>query len=744
MLSSGHRWSLRALAAAALLALLTICAPPATAADSGRISGTVTVDGVATSGLTVLASSLSPVFSASAVTDANGQYELTGLPDAGYTLSIEDPDGLYQPMLPRIRLLGGPFSREATEHFSVLTKDPANGEISGIVTVDGTPTAGLEILLSRAAITLGQSTTGADGSYRFTGLEARTYTVTVLDLSDAYEGHNNYPVEVTRSAPAITLDIALTQHRIGTGAVSGTITDSANGAPLAGATVGVSGQGVTSQPVITGADGRFTFTALPAQVSLTVTATGYLPQSRPVTLPQDGSATADFALVAAAAIGGTVRSESGQQVISATVEAIRTDGIRVSAMTGADGYYEIGSLIAGTYQVVFGGPGTGWDEVRAQVTVAAGQRATVDIVAVSPSTGSISGSVLNGAGAAVDSICVTAYNEAGSPVGTAETVDGQWSIEHLDPGAYALRFTDCDPERNPAYAAAWWGGLVAPTTATRVTVVAGADAGLGVMTVMSGGAITGHLDLQASDRTVELPAHRDAEVTLFALVGDTWQSVDATFVDEAGDYEFGGLLPGDYRVAFADVFIGQLAFDTEYFDDVTTIERAVDVTVRSGVATAGIDATVAIPRPDTVPTPVALADLAAEQEGDIDVDDRSVRAGDLIEVKVGAEFAGEWVSVWSHSAPTLIGEWTQVSSTGSVSVRIPGIVTTGPHTLVAQNAHGEVLGWVRGIAITGETVSMPTPAALASTGATTSWLIPAAMLSVLAGLSLVLRRRARA
>ena len=185
---------------------------------------------------------------------------------------------------------------------------------------------------------------------------------------------------------------------------------------------------------------------------------------------------------------------------------------------------------------------------------------------------------------------------------------------------------------------------------------------------------------------------------------------------------------------------GPRDYATEYFDDVATVGAADDVVLVGG-DTAEVNASVAIPKPAATPLAVATDALDPADKDDITVNKTVVAQGKTLEVEVGAQYAGEWVSVWGHSTPVLLGSWVQVPSTGVVTVPVPAALLAGPHTIVAQDAAGSVIGWTSGIQVTG--VGGATGlAALVATGAGAAlWAVPVGGAVLLLGLALVLSRR---
>jgi hypothetical protein len=82
--------------------------------------------------------------------------------------------------------------------------------------------------------------------------------------------------------------------------------------------------------------------------------------------------------------------------------------------------------------------------------------------------------------------------------------------------------------------------------------------------------------------------------------------------------------------------------------------------------------------------------------------------GSEIEVFVGTEFAGEYVSAFANSTPVLLGDWKQVDSRGYVSVRIPTSLPAGEHRIATQDSRGVVFGWAP-ITIKGPDISVASP-----------------------------------
>jgi hypothetical protein len=113
----------------------------------------------------------------------------------------------------------------------------------------------------------------------------------------------------------------------------------------------------------------------------------------------------------------------------------------------------------------------------------------------------------------------------------------------------------------------------------------------------------------------------------------------------------------------------------------------------------------------------------------------SARPGETITIAVGTQYAGDRVSVWLFSTPTLLGTVT-VAADGTVSATIPEDAPAGVHRIVLTAADGSVLGWT--------TITIdPVTGELAFTGADLSAGIAAALLLLVAGVGVLVVRRRR-
>jgi hypothetical protein len=156
------------------------------------------------------------------------------------------------------------------------------------------------------------------------------------------------------------------------------------------------------------------------------------------------------------------------------------------------------------------------------------------------------------------------------------------------------------------------------------------------------------------------------------------------------------------------------------------------------------DAVPVIPGQPTEPgSPAPDSALTPETEGGI-TSPATAPAGSEIVVGVGADRAGEWVSVWLHSDPVHLG-WHQVDENGFFRVTLP-LDVLGDHRLVVLDREGAVIGW-NPILITDGTATGArpgSPEAIAQTGFPLYAGSIAAMLLLGAGVLLVIVRRRKA
>lgn len=381
---------------------------------------------------------------------------------------------------------------------------------------------------------VGSVDVSADGSFVLTGIPSpATYQLVAERPGSAAETRTL----VLGAGDAVdNIEIVL---RPGDGVISGRVT--ADGTVLGGVTITAT-DGTTSVATVSlteDAVGTYVIRnlATPGVYTVTVTADGYLPQTRTINLAAAGSAGADWALLpAAGSISGRVLSSGGQGLGSVIVTLAGGDVTRttrtLSVAAGANpaGSYVFESLPApGTYTLTFDLEGQ-VSQVRL-VNIggnAPGAVTGIDVV-MSSSKGIIRGTVKDDDGFLVAASELTLTNGVSTRVlfSSHEPI-GEYTFSNLEPGTYTL-------------------------TAT----LTGAAPKVQLLTVQAGASLVADLELgaQASLQGVVLnPDNTPAAgltVRLYLAVNFPGGSTVATTTTAAdGSYEFEDVAaPVDYVVA---------------------------------------------------------------------------------------------------------------------------------------------------------------------------------------------------
>jgi carboxypeptidase family protein len=177
--------------------------------------------------------------------------------------------------------------------FAAVPQIQTGGAIEGTVTdaTTGNPIAGARVQ-AVGAVTRAASTR-ADGTYHIGGLPEGSYDMTVTAFGYAPGSATGVAVIDGQTTTQSFMLTAGPAHM-----VSGTVTNSGSGLPIAGATVTI--QGTPIPPATTDANGMYAFPIVPeGTYTMTATKSGFLPGSRMVTVDMD--IVVDFALDPAAA-----------------------------------------------------------------------------------------------------------------------------------------------------------------------------------------------------------------------------------------------------------------------------------------------------------------------------------------------------------------------------------------------------------------------------------------------------------
>lgn len=213
------------------------------------------------------------------------------------------------------------------------------------------------------------------------------------------------------------------------------------------------------------------------------------------------------------------------------------------------------------------------------------------VVGVYAAVPSITGTVTEeGSGDPLSGIDVTAYHyESGIWFDDAyATTDalGEYELIDLFTGDYAVGFVDPSPSggdhTSEFYADAAAIGNATLVGTTDLSTTSGIDAALTRLGYIEG-------TVRAEATSLPLAGIR---VQAFALVGSSWVSAATTSTASDGTYRLEALPTGTYRLRYSDpaAVTGSRAFyESEYYDDATTLASATDIALNTAGMVEDLD-----------------------------------------------------------------------------------------------------------------------------------------------------------
>ena len=401
---------LKLLATATLMALtFTACdegtpppvEPPPPPAPVGTISGTVTIEGTAASGITATLSS-----GATTTTGSGGNFAFSGVDAGTYTVTISGfpEDATFAQVTQSATIatdgqnvqlnFAGEYIRSSAVVGNVVAADAM---MSG---GDGQPEtlAGVTVTLGGEHAMGETMETDMSGGFAFTGLRAGTYTVTISD----------FPEDVSFEEVSLEISVEVgevgqadfTGHFIRTSAVEGQVIIEGEG--LAGVTVTLGGGPADeSFTRMTDADGMYRFENLrPGDYTVSISDFDtrdyeFASTSQDVSVDLDETGTVSFTgvLLRTSGIAGRVSVEGmglgGIEVTLAGGEEAQT------AMTDDGGQYNFAGLAAGDYTVSISVESDAYvfESMSSDVTVGDDESAIVNFEGMHARTASVSGMV---------------------------------------------------------------------------------------------------------------------------------------------------------------------------------------------------------------------------------------------------------------------------------------------------------------------------------------------------------------
>nr|WP_308346208.1 carboxypeptidase regulatory-like domain-containing protein [Priestia aryabhattai] len=285
-------------------------------------------------------------FVTSTLSDVNGQYILTGLPEGTFTISASATDFMTQSQTVTLTP-----NETKTLNFT-LSSNPAS--LSGIVTDAQTkaPLTGtlVEVLVVGATIPVKSTLTDANGHYLVSGLAEGGYRVVIS--ADNY-GAQPFRIVLTPGEQE-TLNAALQPNPA---SIQGTVTDAQTGNPISGAGVVtvITGSGIIVASAKTDLNGNYIISGLaPGSYDVIFSADNFASQTSTVHLVPNETETINAVLTPnpATVSGRIVNAGTGAPITNALIQAFTTGGTFVtSTLSGVNGQYILTGLPEGTFTI---------------------------------------------------------------------------------------------------------------------------------------------------------------------------------------------------------------------------------------------------------------------------------------------------------------------------------------------------------------------------------------------------------
>ncbi len=388
---------------------------------TGAISGTVTTaDGSPLSEATVRASGSGGSFTA--ISDAQGAYVLSGLPQKSYTVTAQrsgytSPDAITNIV---------PDSNGVD--FSLI---PNKARLAGTVKSGTTLLENARVSVRGALGNTGTATTGANGNFVIENLAADTYEVDVVRSGFFMADSSLSVILAPGASDSLSIEMDAVSLRL-----SGKVLSDDN-LPQADIPIELRG-GSTTRTTTTNADGAFSFGGLEAQKTYTLATkifkAGYSEADTTVALELSDVSGVVLKISIQA---GVIRGNVG--VASVSISAVHNDGRTFTAVSKSAGDYSIKDLPAGTYTVTASRAGfdVSPEQVQVQLSSAEEKEANFTLTA---NTGSISGTVADASGSGMSGVLLTAVTENRAPETTTSDADGKYSFTGLPAGVdYTVR-----------------------------------------------------------------------------------------------------------------------------------------------------------------------------------------------------------------------------------------------------------------------------------------------------------------
>ncbi|MEB3103843.1 MSCRAMM family protein [Ferviditalea candida] len=360
-------------------------------------------------------------------TDGTGIYTISNVSQGSYTLLAEASG--FQHAFAGIELAP---AQTLVQNF-VLPPNPSG--VVGTVTGNGQPLQGVLVeLLDNANQLVSTTTTDAIGHYSIIGFSPGSYRLlfSKTGFADQLIG-----LEVGLGETK-TINVNLQTNF---GSISGLVTDSQTGLPLAHSIIRVvNPAGVTLTSTIADANGFYSVDSLPpGTYAITFSEDGYADQTIGATVISGQDTPVNAALdKLAGAIAGVVTDEFGLPLAQAIIRVFFNELVVATVTTTANGNYQITGLSPGIYTVR--AEAAGYIREVLGATVVTFETARADFV-LTRNPGILLGTVQDSSGNPLPGSTITVReNTAVSPVigRTVTDENGNYIFSTLAPGSYII------------------------------------------------------------------------------------------------------------------------------------------------------------------------------------------------------------------------------------------------------------------------------------------------------------------
>lgn len=701
----------------AVTAIVLGVALPASADAPVSISGTVTssLDGQPISNVRVQMyvfegggfANVSTVF-----TDENGAFTALTLSPGQYTFGFFDDTFAHlstylgsSTTLAQADLVTVDVGDTVTGVDAVLQRA---GTLSGTVTdsVTGLPVEGVTVIgqyFDEVAGWTGSDTTGPDGTYLLEGLRPGDSWQIYFDGSSVGYASEYYddrrtdfdaaPVVVTTAQETTGIDAALDAAAF----IGGTVELAANpGVGVEGAEILLFNQFGMQYVATTDSDGAFSFGGLPpgsytARASVSGAVSEWWSnrydsnEADPIVLTAGQVLDdLDFSLSAGGTITGVVTGPSGEPLQGIVVEAFPSFGAEaVFASTDASGAYVLTGIAPLPYAVRFSPPETenlrvqyypGVDSPDDAIRVNGLIDGEVSNISVQLPIGAIiSGSVTaESSGDPLEGIEVSVVSDQlGISRYTETEDDGSWTLRGLAASDdWVVGFTD----PSGVYLEEFYDDALDRWTADQLTLVHGSELGGIAAELTQAASLSGRVVNDRGDPVASAEVWLAPEGALRDLVRTT--------TDGAGDYQFTGLRPGDYRLLSGGLGSYEPEYRAEWFDSAYDPADSDEITLVAGEERIGLDIEVlVVDDPELPGTPTI--DVSSSDPNDVRVgytlpEDGATAYGITSTINFGFDGAGITVGPFDDLEYRFATEWEGFDGHALISAQAFGADGYGP------------------------------------------------------------------